>query len=56
MNNLCADIDVVMQQEMRGACAHSISKVVSLFKQLNVDVVTRWANSANHGFRIGKME
>jgi pre-mRNA-processing factor 40 len=42
MNNLCADIDVVMQQEMRGACARSISKVVSLFKQLNVDVVTRW--------------
>ena len=42
MNNLCADIDVVMQQEMRAARARSISKVVSLFKQLNVDVVTRW--------------
>ena len=31
-----------LQQETRAARARSVSKVVALFKQLNVDVVTRW--------------
>ncbi|KAJ7227056.1 hypothetical protein GGX14DRAFT_417967 [Mycena pura] len=32
-------------QETRAARARSISKVVSLFKELNVDVVTRWRDA-----------
>ena len=31
-----------LQQETRAARSRSVSKVVALFKQLNVDVVTRW--------------
>ncbi|EDR14046.1 uncharacterized protein LACBIDRAFT_151359, partial [Laccaria bicolor S238N-H82] len=34
-------------QETRAARARSVSKVVSLFKQLNVDVVTRWRAAHN---------
>lgn len=32
----------LIQQETRAARSRSISKVVHLFKQLEVDVVTRW--------------
>jgi hypothetical protein len=35
------------QNETRAARARSVSKVVALFKQLNVDVVTKWRTAHN---------
>ena len=43
-----------MQQETRAARARSVSKVVALFKQLDVDVVTRWRTA--HNLVVGSPE
>ena len=37
-----------LSNETRASCARSVSKVVSLFTELNIDVVTRWRQAHNY--------